>query len=530
MLEIDHVSFAYADAHGHALTDVTLTVNPGERVVVLGANGSGKSTLARVANGSARPLSGSVRVDGEKDGALVRRVGYVRQDPTSQLVSARVFDEVAFGPANLGLTRQEVVSRANEALERCRIEKLADRGTAGLSGGQQQLVAIAGVVAMRPRYLVLDEICSHLDPLARSEVEGLVDSLVSDGVGVLEMAHDVRSVLCATRVVVLDGGCVVWEGTPGELLGPENTPRTALLDDDPCARAISVAARAGADISACADPDALAAFAGAQGLESEVLEALGSREAAAATLAGHVLSLAGATVDYDSIRALDEATFEASCGVTLVAGLSGSGKTTAACALAGVLELGSGAALLDGVAVRPGSVGLAFQRSEDQLFADTVADDIAFGPRNAGAGEAEVSAAVARAAGEMGLSEELLARSPFSLSGGQRRRAALAGLIALDYGAFVFDEPSAGLDARGCRLLRELVSGLAQRGASVVLVTHAVGEWLPVADRVVMLRDGRVASSCDAADAWSRTAPYAFAGLPAPYEVRVRELLGGRSA
>ena len=360
---------------------------------------------------------------------------------------------------------------------------------------------------MRPRYLVLDEICSHLDPLARSEVEGLVDSLVSDGVGVLEMAHDVRSVLCATRVVVLDGGCVVWEGTPGELLGPENTPRTALLDDDPCARAISVAARAGADISACADPDALAAFAGAQGLESEVLEALGSREAAAATLAGHVLSLAGATVDYDSIRALDEATFEASCGVTLVAGLSGSGKTTAACALAGVLELGSGAALLDGDAVRPGSVGLAFQRSEDQLFADTVADDIAFGPRNAGAGEAEVSAAVARAAGEMGLSEELLARSPFSLSGGQRRRAALAGLIALDYGAFVFDEPSAGLDARGCRLLRELVSGLAQRGASVVLVTHAVGEWLPVADRVVMLRDGRVASSCDAADAWSCTAP-----------------------
>ena len=143
---------------------------------------------------------------------------------------------------------------------------------------------------------------------------------------------------------------------------------------------------------------------------------------------------------------------------------------------------------------------------------------------------AEVSAAVARAAVEMGLSEEILARSPFSLSGGQRRRAALAGLIALDYGAFVFDEPSAGLDARGCRLLRELVSGLAQRGASVVLVTHAVGEWLPVADRVVMLRDGRVASSCDAADAWSRTAPYAFAGLPAPYEVRVRELLGGRSA
>ena len=529
MLEIDHVSFAYADALGHALTDVTLAVRPGERVVVLGANGSGKSTLARVANGSARPISGSVRVDGEKDGALVRRVGYVRQDPASQLVSARVFDEVAFGPANLGLARQEVVSRANEALERCRIEELADRGTAGLSGGQQQLVAIAGVVAMRPRYLVLDEICSHLDPLARIEVEDLVDSLASGGVGVLEMAHDVRSVLRAARVVVLDGGRVAWEGSPGELFASETAPRTALLDD-PRSRAIAVATRAGADVAACADPDALAAFAEARGLESEVLEALGSREATAAAPAGHALSLAGARVDYDGVRALDEATLEAPCGVTLVAGLSGSGKTTAACVLAGVLEPGGGAALLDGDAVRPGCVGLAFQRSEDQLFADTVADDIAFGPRNAGAGEAEVSAAVARAAGEMGLSEELLARSPFSLSGGQRRRAALAGVIALDYGAYVLDEPSAGLDARGRRLLRSLVTGLARRGASVVLVTHAVGEWLPVADRVVMLRDGRVASSCDAAEAWSSTAPYALAGLPAPYEVRVRELLGGRSA
>ncbi len=529
MLEIDHVSFAYADAHGHALHDVSVSVRPGERVVVLGANGSGKSTLARVANGSARPLSGSVRVDGEKDGALVRRVGYVRQDPASQLVSARVFDEVAFGPANLGLARQEVVSRANEALERCRIEELADRGTAGLSGGQQQLVAIAGVVAMRPRYLVLDEICSHLDPLARIEVEDLVDSLASGGVGVLEMAHDVRSVLRAARVVVLDGGRVAWEGSPGELFASETAPRTALLDG-PRSRAIAVATRAGADVAACADPDALAAFAEARGLESEVLEALGSREATAAAPAGHALSLAGARVDYDGVRALDEATLEAPCGVTLVAGLSGSGKTTAACALAGVLELGSGAALLDGDAVRPGGVGLAFQRSEDQLFADTVADDIAFGPRNAGAGEVEVSAAVARAAGEMGLSEELLARSPFSLSGGQRRRAALAGVIALDYGAYVLDEPSAGLDARGRRLLCSLVTGLARRGASVVLVTHAVGEWLPVADRVVMLRDGRVASSCDAAEAWSSTAPYALAGLPAPYEVRVRELLGRRSA
>ena len=161
MIELRDACFSF-DGERSVLDHVSLTVGVGERVLLLGSNGSGKSTLARLLNGSLAPSSGTVSVDGATDG-LARLVGYVRQDPRNQLVSAVVSDEVAFGPRNLGLPREEVVARADEALDACGISGLRDRMTSELSGGQQQLVALAGVLAMRPRYLVLDEATSDRD-------------------------------------------------------------------------------------------------------------------------------------------------------------------------------------------------------------------------------------------------------------------------------------------------------------------------------------------------------------------------------
>ena len=189
MVEVQDVSFAYA-AGANALNGVSLTLRPGERVVLLGRNGSGKSTLGRLLNGGLAPSSGSVSVDGETSSRqFARLVGYVRQDPRNQIVSPLVSDEVAFGPRNLGLSREEVLERVTWALEQCGIAGLSERLTAELSGGQQQLVAMAGVLAMRPRYLVLDEVGSHLDERSRERVRAVVRSLTADGVGVAEIAH-----------------------------------------------------------------------------------------------------------------------------------------------------------------------------------------------------------------------------------------------------------------------------------------------------------------------------------------------------
>lgn len=424
MLEVRDVCFSF-DGERNVLEHVSLVVEPGEHVVLLGPNGSGKSTLARLLNGSLVPSSGCVRVDGRTEG-LARHVGYVRQDPRNQIVSAVVSDEVAFGPRNLGLPRDEVLRRVDEALEACGISPLRDRMTSELSGGQQQLVAIAGVLAMRPRYLVLDEATSMLDPASRERVAQIVDHLVASGLGVLEIAHCRKA---GVREVFLNRGRISYQ-LPASAESPQKkVPRSVT--------------------SGCRQ----------QGLSVSNVTVLGR--------------LRLVSQDFQ--------------GLVLVTGPSGAGKTTLARVLAGVLAPDSGEVTLDGHRVRPGDVGLAFQRPEDQLFCDTVLDDIAYGPRAHGLGEEEALAAARMAAARLSIGEELLDRSPFALSGGQMRRVALAGVTAARPRAYVFDEPTAGLDACGVREFRDLACGLADEGATVVVITHDPKEWDGVADATVEL-------------------------------------------
>ena len=429
MIELRDACFSFDGERG-VLDHVTLTVAAGERVLLLGSNGSGKSTLARLLNGSLVPFSGTVSVDGATDD-LARLVGYVRQDPRNQLVSAVVSDEVAFGPRNLGLPREEVVARADEALDACGISGLRDRMTSELSGGQQQLVALAGVLAMRPRYLVLDEATSMLDQETRTHVANVVDAAAARGVGVIEISH--KPVLSPDRVLAMRDGRL----TEGEL--PRETPVYSRQPYTP--RSI------------------------------------------------HALRGSKLTAVYGSRPALSDVSLELR-GLTLVTGPSGAGKSTLARVLAGVLAQDRGEVTLDGRPVRPGDVGLAFQRPEDQLFCDTVLEDIAYGPRMRGVPDA--LGAARAAAGALGVGEELFDRSPFELSGGQMRRVALAGVVAGRPGAYVLDEPTAGLDTDGVRELQELLCRLADEGFAVVVITHDPQEWASCADSLVRIRDGRV--------------------------------------
>ena len=526
MIELADVSFAYPGGEP-ALEEVSLTVAPGERMVVLGRNGSGKSTLGRLMNGSLVPRSGSVTVDGQtsspngRQNALTRLVGYVRQDPRDQIVSSVVSDEVAFGPRNLGLSRKEVLARVEEALDLCGISGLRDRMTSELSGGQQQLLAIAGVVAMQSRYLVLDEICSHLDEAARERVGGLVVSLVERGAGVVDIAHSVEALYGADRVVVLDAGRLVWSGSPNEFFTSERALERSGLVADPLARVLERAVRQGYALPDRPDPEGLAAFVGGECTGAEGPAAATENSTAPAAPASHELSCTDVSLCYEDVTALSAVSLRAH-GLTVVLGRSGSGKTTLGSVLAGVLEPDAGTAALDARAVRAGDVGLAFQRPEDQLFCDTVLEDIAYGPRMQGAPEEEALARAHAAAELLGLGEELLGRSPFELSGGQMRRAALAGVVACGQDAYVLDEPTAGLDAESRAEFRTLVRGLVAGGAAVVVITHDAGEWLADADQVVLLQEGRVAAVADPHRAARDPKLYEAAGIAAPFAVRLR--------
>lgn len=521
MIELRDVGFSYGAAA--VLRGVSLVVRPGERVVLLGRNGSGKSTLSRLMNGSLMARSGEVAVDGiasttETRRAIASAVGYVRQDPRNQIVSPLVRDEVEFGPRNLGLPREEVRARAEGALAACGLEALRLRMTDELSGGQQQLLSLAGVLAMSPRYLVLDEVGSHLDEAARTAIAGLVRGLVRGGTGVLEVAHGPEALFGASRAVVLEGGRITWEGRPDDLLRSEGALAASGLADDPLTAPLVELVRGGGTLGEQPDPAAIAAVLAGPDVPGGEVGRSGR----------HRLELKNASVSYGELVALDDVTLACS-GITLLLGASGSGKTTAARSLAGVLAPDVGSALLDGAPVRAGEVGLSFQRPEDQLFADTVLEDLSFAPRMLGLDPGEVDARAREAAERLGVTEDLLERSPFELSGGQMRRVALAGVLAARPRACVFDEPSAGLDAPARRALRELVSSLAQEGVAALVVTHDAAEWLDIADDVVLLARGRVVARVGAEEAARSPELFRAAGMEPPLLVRARALARGDS-
>ena len=257
-------SYGKGDWATAALDGVSLELHPAEHVAVLGANGSGKSTLARLVNGILLADTGTVEVDciDTRDGHRVRelreRVGIVFQRPDDQIVATSVEDDVAFGPENLGLPREELRRRVDAALAAVGLSGLERREPHLLSGGQKQRLAIAGALAMRPAYIVLDEPASMLDPAGRTGVLAIIESLLAAGTGVLHITHDLADVLTADRAVVLDRGRVVFEGDVDELLGEEGLLERSGLEVPPLSVLAAALRAAGATVPVgVAEPRAL---------------------------------------------------------------------------------------------------------------------------------------------------------------------------------------------------------------------------------------------------------------------------------
>ncbi len=225
-IKFDNVSFSYNDG-AKVVDGLSLEVEKGEFVAVVGRNGSGKSTAAKLINGLLTPDEGKVYVNGIDTSATndifaVRStVGMVFQNPDNQMVATIVEDDVAFGPENLGVEREEIGRRIDFALGVTGIEKFRDKPSAELSGGQKQRVAIAGVLAVKPQILILDEATSMLDPLGRKEVNEVIRKLNKDGMTVVTVTHYMEEAVDADRVIVFDGGKVAFSGTPKEVFSRE---------------------------------------------------------------------------------------------------------------------------------------------------------------------------------------------------------------------------------------------------------------------------------------------------------------------
>ena len=487
------------------LRDVSFTLKRGEWIVLMGANGSGKSTLARIANGLLLPSEGELIADGISSWQHARLlelrqcVGLVTQDPDNQIVSTSVFDEIAFGPQNLGWEPERIYAAVSDALARVGLseEEFAKRDPGSLSGGERQRVVVAAILAMLPNYLVLDEPTSLLDPLARAQILETVAYAAKSGQGILYTTHILKEASFADRLLVLDHGSIVYDGVPEEL-----------LRDGEALRAYGLVAT----------PKRKIAKQGDGPFASDLKQK--DRPPASLTLPKLTLEKVSYSYPDDTRKApiLTDIGCELSAGeCLLLVGPSGSGKSTLLSIAAGLLEPTSGKVSLwgntsgkAGKAPYPGQIGLVFQQPETQLFAQTIADDILFGPKNLGlldkpgkkdkksrkkrkksrkarknkysiesTADTELITEVLKA---VGLSPvRFMDRSPFSLSGGEAQRAAIATTLALKTDFLLLDEPTAGLDAEGKVFVYELIQDLLAEGKGVAIATHDPGFFAPLA-------------------------------------------------
>ena len=502
VVRLSRVTLRYGD--DCALDNVTLEVPRGQRVCVLGANGSGKSTLASVICGLLAPDEGDVELVGEcvcEGGApdlaayrqARRALGLVFQNPDDQIVTSVVADDVAFGPENLGLPRDEIRRRVDRELARVALTDYARADPSRMSGGQRQRVCIAGALAMEPQVLVLDEPSSLLDVRGREAIMRVMGRLACAGATLVHVTHFMDEALEADRVIVMRAGRIVLDGAPREVFCAANA---GLIDE--------LGLELPFDLRLLRARRALAGGAATDRAQQALLSKNGA-------LREPFCRVSGISYAYTPRRAaLDDVSFQVLEGETCaVVGQTGSGKSTLLRLLCGLEAPDAGSVEVAGAstATKRGrrdvrrAVGYVMQHPERQLFAQTVESDVAFGPRNMGLPADEIARRVDHALDLVGLAAKK-DLSPFELSGGQKRLAAIAGVLAMQPKLLVLDEPTAGLDPRGRAGLRRLLAELRAHGVTIVQVTHSM-EDAARADRVVVLDESRVIADGAPAEVFS---------------------------
>ena len=457
LLEARAWGWRYATRHAWAAREVSLRIEPGERVLLLGASGSGKSTflhaLAGVLGGADEgEQEGMLLVDGVPSTDVRGRAGLVLQDPDSQAVLARVGDDVAFGCENLGVPRDEIWERVRGALDAVGLEVPLDRSTAALSGGQKQRLALAGILAMRPGAILLDEPTANLDPEGVAEVRDAVGrALDATGATLVVIEHRTEVWLpLVDRVIVLGAGGVIADGAPTDVLaarGPELAAAGVWVPGIP--------------------PEMPPPPAAAPG---EVV--LRARDLAVARQKGKPVA---GPLDVE-VRAGE---------VLGIVGPNGAGKSTLGLTLAGLLRPEAGrveasASLAQEVKGDPIAwssralltrIGTVFQDPDHQLLATTVRRELEIGPTALGLDAAETAARVDELLERLRLAH-LAEANPFTLSGGEKRRLTVAAMLATRPRVIVLDEPTFGQDAVTWAQLVAIIARLRDEGSAIVAISH----------------------------------------------------------
>lgn len=572
IIKCENVTFNYAGSERPALNGVDFFVKRGEFVSVIGHNGSGKSTLARLLNGLLEADSGNISVlgmdvsDGKNVIEIRKHVGIVFQNPDNQTVASIVEDDIAFGPENIGIEREEIGRRIDWALSAVGMNDYRTATPARLSGGQKQRIAVAGVLAIKPDVLILDESTAMLDPKGRREVIEVVKKLnEEEGMTIILITHFMEEALLADRTIVMNKGEIALEGTPEQIFESGETLETFNLSLPRIAVIANNLRSAGMDIKDVLRPEELA---------TEILKNFNNRGVYAGQSSKNVKNGVQNAKEWDiDINDLTytyskKSPFAAKAlnGVDLhigegeffgIIGHTGSGKSTLIQHLNALIKLpqaekryrkkrikkGQPAPVIPHISVGQfdlgnkkcdfkalrASVGMVFQYPEYQLFAESVFADVAFGLKNFNKklSAEEIEQAVKSSIEIVGLNyEEVKNKSPFDLSGGQKRRVAIAGVIVTKPHILILDEPAAGLDPKGKNEIMELLHKLHREWCkTVIIVSHDMDEVADNCTQAAVISNGKVFACGAPSELFKRADELTSLGLDIPLTSKIaREL------
>ena len=487
-LIVENLTFQYNRRSEPAIVDIDFSVKPGQVMLIAGSSGCGKTTLMRCINGLIPhsyhgKMDGDIRLFGKSVIGLQladisQMVGTLLQDPERQILGSYVLNEVAFGLESLGIPREEIIPRAEKALDRLGILHLRDRETFGTSGGEKQKIALAGVLAMEPKILLLDEPLASLDPASAQEALLAFRQLADEGMSVIIVEHRVEDVLAIhpDLFMYMDNGKMVYLGDTDGLMNAVDYRRIKLP-----ARVVLERARQ--------DPPPVFIPA--------------SKSAPAPVPAGTEAALVrfeGVRFSYneDSPDVLNGLNFEIRTGdVIAILGHNGSGKTTMVKHTLGLLKPTSGRVLLEGkdtrkmtVAQAAHTVGYVFQSPSQMLFAPTVREELSFGPKNLGYPEDVITRNVDWAIETVNLKSEM-DMPPLALSFGQQKRISIAAILAMRSRILMMDEPTAGQDYWNYQAFMDTI--LQMPGFdSIIFITHDVDLAVIYANRILLVYRGEI--------------------------------------
>lgn len=559
MIQIKQLIFKYIrrDIDGNeagsetVLDGINLQINEGEFVAILGKNGSGKSTFAKQLNAILRPSDGRVLVDGldSIDDAnkykIRRKAGMVFQNPDNQMVASVVCEDVAFGPENLGLEPDEINNRVDGALKSVRMWNQSDVATGRLSGGQKQRVAIAGVLAMEPDYIILDEPTAMLDPEGRKEVIDTVVRLNKEkNMTVVLITHNIEEAINADRVIVIENGRVCADDKPDKIFMDKE-----LIDKNGIT--VPFEYRVWREISG----ERKAAVKNIEQLADKITELAGdgvepysddkrtgfrdvSVNAEPLLVLNDVSYIYNPNTVYEKIAIKDISVSFKRGEFVGIAGHTGSGKSTLIQLFNGLLSPTNGCVMYEGRDINSkeiskkyvrSKIGMVFQYPEHQMVKDTVYEDVIFGPRNLNLDKEQCEKRAKASLSMVGIPEEMWDKSPLQLSGGQKRRVAIAGVLAMKPDFIILDEPAAGLDAEGKREIFDwLRKTCVDDNIGIILVSHSMEDIAEYTDRMIVLNDGGLIYDDIPATVFSHSEELCKMGLDVPCAVRLMNELSLR--